>query len=72
MAYEFTKQKIRRERKAFVKRIVVSVASGATGFALGVFMYDMESFWGILSTSVLTTIAGFGAFYAVGITQDKK
>ncbi|WP_196888310.1 hypothetical protein [Rubrivivax gelatinosus] len=67
MAYEVTKQNLKRERKAFLKRLVVAGASGAAGLALGVSMYDMGSLWGVLSASVLATCAGFGAFYVVGV-----
>ena len=70
MAYEFTKRKLAAERRSFMKRLILAVASGSAGLAIGISMYDMGSIWGMLSASVLATLAGLGVFYLVGIVGD--
>lgn len=65
--YQFTRQKLKGERKAFMKRLAMVGGAGAAGLFLGVSMYDIGSLFGILSASALTTIAVFGSYFAGGI-----
>lgn len=62
--YQFTRQKLKGERKAFMKRLALVGGAGAAGLVLGVAMYDTGSLFGILSASALTAIAVFGGYFA--------
>lgn len=63
MAYEFTKKKIADQRSALFKRVAIACVGGAAGFAVGIAINDMNSFFGMLSASVIGTFAGFATYY---------
>lgn len=67
MAYEFTKKKLKAERKAFMMRLFLTVTAGAAGLAFGVSGNDMGSIWDVLAASALSSYAGLGTLYLAGI-----
>lgn len=65
MAYEFTKQKIAAERRALLRRLVVSGIVGAIGFGIGAAVNDLQTIYGAIGASLLAVACGGACFYLV-------
>lgn len=63
MAYEFTKQKIAAEKKARVRKLVVSGLAACAGFAVGFATNDMQTLFGIFAAGTLAMLSGRAVYY---------
>ncbi|CAN7649369.1 hypothetical protein LJR129_005063 [Acidovorax sp. LjRoot129] len=63
MAYEFTKLKLATERKARVKRLVVSGLAACAGLAFGIANNDMQSLFGIFFASATAMFPAIAVYY---------
>ena len=65
MAYEFTKQKIAAEKKARVRKLVVSGLAACAGFAVGIATNDMQNLFGIFAACTLAMLSGLAVYYSM-------
>lgn len=72
MSYEFTKQKIRAERKSLMRGIAITAAATALGFSLGMAISDIDTIRGMLRAATAGVVAGLIGFALAALSERRQ